>query len=75
MCIYIYCYLLCFCPTLISIKSSCPSDAQKNEKQKKITVNSGPVMFSGEIYYTDPLILLTKSLVKYSFSLHTLLRY
>jgi len=27
-------------------------------------------MFSGEIYYTDPLIQLTKSLVKHCFSLH-----
>ena len=32
-------------------------------------------MFSGEIYYTDPLIQLTKSLVKHRFSLHNLLRY
>jgi len=31
----------------------------------KLTVNTGPVMFSGEIYYTDPLIQLTKSLVKH----------
>jgi len=38
-------------------------------------VNTGPVMLSGEIYYTDPLIQLTKSLVKHSFSLHDLLRY
>jgi len=29
-------------------------------------------MFSGEIFYTDPLIQLTKSLVKHSFSLHNL---
>jgi len=28
----------------------------------KLTVNNDPVMFSGEIYYTDPLIELTKSL-------------
>ena len=34
----------------------------------KLTVNTGPVMFSEEIYYTDPLILLTKSLVKHRFS-------
>ena len=26
----------------------------------KLTVNTGPVMFSREIYYTDPLIQLTK---------------
>ena len=26
--------------------------------KKKLTVNTGPVMFSGEIYYTDPLIQL-----------------
>jgi len=32
-------------------------------------------MFSGEIYYPDPLIQLKKSLVKHSFSLHNLLRY
>ena len=32
-------------------------------------------MFSGEIYYTDPLIQLTKSLVKHSFILHNLLHY
>ena len=24
-------------------------------KKRKKTVNTGPVMFSGEIYYTDPL--------------------
>jgi len=30
-------------------------------------VNTGPVMLSGEIYYTDPLIQLTKLLVKHSF--------
>jgi len=30
-------------------------------------VNTGPVMFSGEIYYTDSSIQLTKSLVKHSF--------
>jgi len=42
---------------------------------KKITVNTRPVMFSEEIYYTDPLIQLTKSLVKRSFSLHNLQRY
>ena len=29
-------------------------------------------MFSGEIYYTDPLTQLTKSLVKHRFSLHNL---
>jgi len=33
-------------------------------------VNTGQVMFSGEIYYTDPLIQLTKSLVKHSFFVH-----
>jgi len=32
--------------------------------KNKLTVNTGPVMFSGEIYYTDPFIQLTKSLVK-----------
>jgi len=32
-------------------------------------------MFSGEIYFTDPLIQLTKSLVKHRFTLHNLLRY
>jgi len=32
-------------------------------------------MFSGEIYYTDPLFQLTKSLVKHCFSLHNQLRY
>ena len=47
----------------------------KNEKITKLTVNTGPVMFSGEIYYTDTLIQLTKSLVKHSFSLHNLLCY
>jgi len=26
------------------------------KKWKKITVNTGPVMFSREIYFTDPLI-------------------
>jgi len=40
------------------------------EKIIKFTVNTGPVMFSGEIYYTDPLIQLTKYLVKHRFSLH-----
>ena len=34
----------------------------KNEKNKiKLMVNTGPVFFSGEINYTDPLIQLTKS--------------
>ena len=37
---------------------------KKKKKIIKCTVNTGPVMFSGEIYYTDPLIQLTKSLVK-----------
>ena len=32
-------------------------------------------MFSGEIYYTDTLIQLTKSLVKHRFILHNLQRY
>jgi len=32
-------------------------------------------MFSGEIYYTDPSLQLTKSLVKHRFSLQNLLRY
>jgi len=43
--------------------------------KKQLTVNTGPVMFSEEIYYTDPLIQLTKLLVKHSFSWHNLLRY
>jgi len=47
----------------------------KNKKILKLTVNTGQVMFSGEIYYTDPLIQLTKSLVKHHFSLHILQRY
>jgi len=47
----------------------------KNKKVKKKLVNTGPVMFSGEIYYTDPLIQFTKSVVKHRFSLHNLLRY
>ena len=34
----------------------------KENIYKKITENTGPFMFSGEIYYTDPLIQLTKSL-------------
>ena len=38
-------------------------------------VNTGQVMFSGEIYYTDPLTQLTKLLVKHRFSLHKLLCY
>jgi len=29
--------------------------AQKIKNEKEITVNTGPVMFSGEIYSTDPL--------------------
>jgi len=41
----------------------------------KKRVNTGLVMFSGQIYYSDPLIQLTKSLVKHSVSLHNLLRY
>ena len=56
---------------LKQLSSSC----SKKLKMNKITVNTGPVMFSGEIYYTEPLIQLTKSLVKHSFSLHNLLRY
>jgi len=40
--------------------SSCPPDAQNKMKSKlKLTVNTGQFMFSGEIYYTDPLIQLT----------------
>ena len=35
--------------------------------KNKITVNTGPVMFSGEIYYYWPLIQLTKSLVNIVF--------
>jgi len=38
-------------------------------------VNTGQIMFSGEIYYYWPQIQLTKSLVKHSFTLHNLLRY
>jgi len=44
----------------------------------KLTVNTGQVMFNGEIYYYDRFIQvrkLTKSLVKQRFSLHNLLRY
>ena len=48
---------------------------KKMKKTLKLTVNNGPAMFSGEICYTDPLIQLTKSLVKHRFSLHNLLRY
>ena len=54
------------------------SRCSKIQNEKKITVNSGQVKFSGEIYYTDLLIQvrkLTKSSVKYHFSLHYLLRY
>jgi len=52
----------------------------KKKWEKKLTVNTGPVMFSGEIYYTDPLILWTILLVKHCFlkhrfSLHNLLCY
>jgi len=31
--------------------SGCPPDAKKNEKILKLTVNTGQVMFSEEIYY------------------------
>jgi len=41
----------------------------------KLTVNTAPDMFGEDIFYTDPLIQLTKSLVKHRFSLHNLLRY
>ena len=53
------------------------SKCSKNKRWKiiKLTVNTGQVMFSGEFYLTDPLIQLTKSLVKYRFSLHNLLYY
>ena len=44
-------------------------------KTKLKKVNIGPVIVSWEIYYTDPLIQLTKSLVKNNLSLHNLLRY
>ena len=37
--------------------------------------NTGQSMFSGEIYYTETLIQLTKLLVKHSFTLHNLLRF
>jgi len=46
------------------------ADFQMLKKNKKITVNTGQVMFSGEIYFTDPLIQvrkLTKSLVKHRY--------
>jgi len=43
--------------------------------QKQEMVNTGLVVFSGDIYYTDPLMQMTKSLVKRRFSLHNLLRY
>ena len=39
----------------------------KSKKIIKLTVNTGQVMFSGEIFYYDPLIQLTKSLVKQRF--------
>ena len=41
----------------------------------KLKVNTGQVMFSGEIYYYWPLISVEKSLEKHRFSLHNLLRY
>ena len=47
----------------------------KNKKWKKITLTSGQVMFSAEIYYYWPLNSVDKSLVKHRFSLHNLLRY
>jgi len=46
------------------------------EKWGKITVNTGHELCSVEkSVITDPLIQLTKSLVKHRFSLHNLLRY
>jgi len=47
---------------------------KKNEKNIK-TVNTGQVMFSGEIYYYWPLNSVDKSMVNQPFSLHNLLRY
>ena len=45
------------------------------KKILKLTVNTGQVMFRGEIYYHLPLNSVDKSLVKQLFSLHNLLRY
>jgi len=42
---------------------------------KKITVNTGQVMFSGEIYFYWSLNSVGKSLVKHRFSFYNLLRY
>jgi len=43
--------------------------------KKKLTVNTGQIMFSEDIYYTETLIQLTKSLVKHGFTFHNILRY
>jgi len=43
------------------------------KKILKLTVNTGQVMFSGEIYYYWPLNSVDKSLVKHRFSLHILI--
>ena len=45
------------------------------KKILKLTLNTGQVMFSWEIYYYWPLNSVDKSLVKYRFSLHNLLCY
>jgi len=45
------------------------------KKLLKLTVNTGQVMFSEDIYYYWSLNAVDKSLVKHRFSLHNLLRY
>jgi len=43
--------------------------------KKKLTVNTGQVMFSGEIYYYWPINSVDKSFEKHRFSLHNLIMY
>jgi len=47
---------------------------KKNKNEKTLTVNTGQVMYSGEIYYYWPLNSVDK-IFKHRLSLHHLLRY
>jgi len=62
------------CMPLKQLFSRC-SKNKKWMKILKLMLNTGQVMFSGEIYYYWPLNSVDKLLVKHRFSLHNLLRY
>jgi len=54
-------------PSRLKQLSSRCSKNKKNDFLIRLTINTGQVMFSEEIYYYWPLIQLTKSLVKHRF--------